>query len=128
VNTVKKTILIVDDEEIVVDTLKGFLDLLGHKVDSAENGEAALTALAEVAYDFAFVDLNLPGIDGFELLKQISESWPRVRVCIITGYLDESQLARAKGLGAIGALSKPFRFSEIEPFLDDTQTPGNPQL
>ena len=127
-NASKQKILIVDDEEIVRDTLEGFLTLQEHTVESAESGEDALELLARGHFDFAFLDIHLPGIDGFEMLKKIRETWPRTRVCLITGYLDREQLDRALESGAIGALAKPFSYSDITPLLDAPETAGNPKV
>ncbi len=114
-----KQILVVDDEEIVRQTLTTFLDDLGHDVTSVKDGEAALAALRATLYDIAFVDVQMTGMSGYDLTHRIRESWPHIRVCLMAGFYSSDLRDRASQLGTIGVLGKPFRLQELERFLED---------
>ena len=119
-NNASQMILVVDDEEIVRKLLADYLVALGHRVDRAENGEAALAALGACSYDRAFVDIHMSGIDGYELMERIRESWPQLRVCLMAGFPAPDLAERSFGLGAASTLAKPFKLVEIDQFLEDT--------
>lgn len=119
-NNASQMILVVDDEEIVRKLLVDYLVALGHRVDGAENGESALAALGACSYDTAFVDIHMSGIDGYELMERIRDSWPQLRVCLMAGFPAPDLKDRSFGLGAAGTLAKPFKLEEIDQFLEDT--------
>lgn len=114
-----KQVLVVDDEEIVRSTLTAFLDLMGHQVASAEDGEAALSALNEAPYDIAFIDVQMAGMNGYDLTSRIREAWPHIHVCLMAGFQNSELTDRALQLGTSGVLAKPFKLEEVEQFLED---------
>jgi len=62
----------------------------------------------------------MSGIDGYELMERIRDSWPQLRVCLMAGFPAPDLEDRSFGLGAAGALAKPFKLEEIDQFLEDT--------
>jgi DNA-binding NtrC family response regulator len=79
-------ILIVDDELIVRESLGGWLERDGHKVDKAASGEEALEKCEKTRYDILLLDIKMEGISGLEVLKKVKESDPDVSVVMITAY------------------------------------------
>ena len=62
----------------------------------------------------------MSGIDGYELMERIRESWPQLRVCLMAGFPAPDLAERSFGLGAASTLAKPFKLVEIDQFLEDT--------
>ena len=106
-------IIVVDDELGVRESFKLILTRKDYKVDAFEDGEAALLKFKKGAYDFAFIDYKLTGMDGIQFLKRIKEIDPDIEAAIVTAYASESSHANAIDLGAIGYLRKPFLQDDI---------------
>ncbi len=81
----KKPILVVDDEKNIRLTMSQSLEPLETTVRTAVNGEEALEKLRETEFGLVFLDLKMPGIEGMEVLRQIKDDWPKIRVIIICG-------------------------------------------
>ena len=114
----KRKVLIVDDDSGVVELLKRFIGKLEEEfeVDSAENGFAAGQKVLANEPDIIFLDLIMPGMDGFEVCKNIKNN-PRtkdVKVIAVTGYPTEDNLQKIKDCGATATLIKPFVFAQFE--------------
>ena len=95
-----KRILVIDDEEFIRMNLKNIFDSEGYAVDLKENGTKGLDALTQNEYDLAFLDINLPDINGLEILKQIKTEQPELLVIIITGFSSVESAVDALKLGA----------------------------
>ncbi|MDA0711517.1 MAG: response regulator [bacterium] len=111
-------ILIVDDENIVHETLSGFIRDFGHRSESVHNGADAAKLIDDHDYDLALIDVRMPGIDGLELLEQIRRKIPPLKVIIMTGHGDPIMSEKAKLLGAYGFLSKPFNLTDFMALID----------
>ena len=70
------SILIVDDDEIILRELSELLNQDGHQIETASTGEEALEHIEKSSYDIIFTDLKMPGMDGLELLLQIKKTTP----------------------------------------------------
>lgn len=110
-------ILVVDDEEIVRQTIGDFLVATGYRVDGVTSGHVALDALKVSEYDLAVVDVGLPDMDGLSLLKKIRADHPDVPVIMITGHQDLEVSVNALELGATRFLLKPIGLFELEAVL-----------
>lgn len=106
-------ILVVDDEKNIRLTVPRALESLTESVETAVNGEEALTKLEQAPFDVVFLDLKLPGMDGMEVLRTIEATWPRTRVIIITAHGSVESAVEALKLGAVDYLQKPFSPDEI---------------
>jgi len=84
----KRSILIVDDDAWIRDSLTDALSRSGNEVRTAENAEAALAALAESPADVVLTDVRMLGMDGLELLRLVKERAPDVAVVLMTAYDD----------------------------------------
>jgi DNA-binding response OmpR family regulator len=108
-----KSILIVDDEKNIRLTLSQALEILEVETDTAANGEEALSKLKEKKFGLILLDLKMPGMDGMEVLRQVSEIRPDIRIIIITAYGTVESAVEAMKLGAADFIQKPFASEEI---------------
>ena len=104
----KSSILIIDDEQEIRESLQELLAAEGYAVDSAPNAEAGLKKVEERLYDLVLLDINLPGRSGLDVLKLIKRESPDTAVIMITAY-DSSQVAfQASREGADSYVTKPW--------------------
>lgn len=123
-----KTILIVDDEEVMRDSLKDWLTSGGYEVETAEAGEEALKAMEVKDYDITILDQRLPGIDGIQVLKEAKAKRPHLKGIIMTAYPSAQKADEAKKEGAVDYLSKPLNMNELEKLIRDTLGPVQLQI
>ena len=110
----KKRILIVDDEEIVVRSCLRILSGDEFDVDVAENGLEALIKVGERDYDMLILDIMMPKMNGIEVLQRVKETHPDIDVIMITGLNEIDTAVKAMKLGAFDYLPKPFDPEEFE--------------
>ena len=110
--TPQNTILIVDDEDPLRLSLSLILQKGNYRVETAANAEEALAYLRLHEYDLMFLDLNLPGMSGIDLLLEIHKQFPRMPVLILTAHAALESAIQAVRLGARDYLIKP-----VEPVL-----------
>jgi CheY-like chemotaxis protein len=99
-------ILVVDDDRQVRGLFKSILERGGFSVLLAKSGNAALDVLRTSAVSVIVLDLNMPGVDGFEVLKFLRSHAPGVRILVISGFLKGALLDAASVLGADATLNK----------------------
>ena len=109
----KPRVLIVDDEENIRLTLSRALSELPVETDTAAGGQEALDKVAQNGFSLVLLDLQMPGIDGMEVLQTLRDQRPDVHVIILTGYGTVESAVEAMKLGAIEFLRKPFVPQEI---------------
>ncbi len=102
------SILIVDDESSIRQSLRGVLEDEGYKTSVAESGEACLEALRKRRFDVVLLDVWLPGMDGLETLEKIRETENAPEVIMISGHGTIETAVRATKLGAYDFLEKPL--------------------
>jgi len=107
-------ILVVDDDEIICQQLKGVYVHNNYKVTVAHSAEEALPRLAELDIDLSVIDIRLPGIGGVELVKHIRADYPDVPVIVITGHGDIGTAIDVLKLGASDYFAKPFSLAAIQ--------------
>src|SRR6267143_7009790 len=107
-------VLIVEDDNALADGLIRTLRQSGYAVDHAESGELALRACAEEHYDLVVLDVSLPGIDGFEVLRQLRRDNHSGSILILTAHDAEADRVRGLDLGADDYVAKPFSLPELE--------------
>lgn len=106
-------ILVVDDEPSVRDLIADALNLAGFKSISAAHGIEALTKLRENQIDLMILDINMPSMDGYEVLQRMQEQGSRTPVIVLTARLDREDTKRAFELGADDFVRKPFGIEEL---------------
>lgn len=107
-------ILIAEDDTILADGLSRSLRNAGYAVDCVFNGSEADTAITAQAYDLLILDLGLPKMSGFEVLKRLRSRSVALPVLILTAADSVDQRVRGLDLGADDFMAKPFALSELE--------------
>lgn len=105
-------ILIVEDEVTIADLEKDYLELSGFEVEVANDGEVGLEKALHEDYNLIILDLMLPGIDGFEICRQIRGE-KNTPVIVVSAKKDDIDKIRGLGLGADDYITKPFSPSEL---------------
>ena len=112
-----KRILIVDDEKPVVVFMKNYFQRRNIDVEIATDGDEALNLFDKRRPDVVFLDLNMEGKNGFEVLKEMKERYASSKVIILTGRRDRESKRRTTILGADGYICKPIVIDEFEKIL-----------
>ena len=106
-------ILIIDDEEIVIESCIQILKRGNYQIKTANNGADGFALMKEYEPDLVFVDLKMPGLSGFEVLDQIHEYDPTIVTVVITGFATVSSAVEAMKKGTYDFLPKPFTPDEL---------------
>lgn len=110
---VKERVLVVDDDSDFLDLISTLLRDEGYEVDTARSGREGLEKCMENLYSLTLIDIKLPDFEGIELLTRISDTDPKVRKVIITGYPSLENARQALNLGADAYLIKPVEAEEL---------------
>jgi len=113
----KFRILVVDDELVVRDSLKEWLEEEGFSVDMAASGPEALERLAQQHCRLMLLDIKMPGMDGVEVLQKAKESSPDLSVIMMTAYATVETAVEAMKIGALDYLVKPFDPEALVPMV-----------
>ncbi len=111
---IKKRILLVEDETVVRESMRDWLIEDGFDVQCVETGEEALERIKQEQYGVIVLDLRLPDIDGLQVFEHAKELRPETKGLIITAYPSEETLEKARSLGLLDYLSKPFKVADLE--------------
>ncbi len=106
-------LLIIDDEEVVLDSCQQILKGSSAQVVTAMNGTLGLDLLRDFHPDLVYVDLKMPGISGFEVIEKVHDFDPTIVTIVITGYATVSSAVEAMKNGAYDFLPKPFTPDEF---------------
>jgi DNA-binding NtrC family response regulator len=109
----KRSILMVDDEMIILKTLAIKLSDEGFEVSTASNGEKAIKLLKTEQFDLVITDLMMEGVDGIKVLREAKKLDPDIAAIILTGYGDLTSAVDALRLGADDYLLKPCDIDEL---------------
>ena len=105
-------ILIVEDEEAIADLEKDYLELSGFEVEVANDGETGLEKALNEDFNLLILDLMLPGVDGFEICRQVRDK-KNTPIIMVSAKKDDIDKIRGLGLGADDYMTKPFSPSEL---------------
>ncbi len=109
----KSSILVVDDEDALRTVLSGELASEGYEVQTASDGDEAVTELGKANFDLVLLDIKMPRMNGFEVLKHIKEKHTRTKVVMLTGFADLKNAIESKKLGADDFVSKPYDLVDL---------------
>ena len=111
-------ILVIDDEPMMSDSLKQNLAEEGYTVDTAANGAEAIELFDRGGHHMAICDLQLPDMDGLEVLRHIKDTRPATEVIVVTGYGTVARAVEATKAGAFYFVEKPFDFEQMQPLVE----------
>ena len=106
-------ILVIEDEPRILAFLARGLEAEGFSVDGASDGRAGIARAASGQYDLAILDLLLPGLDGFTVLRELQREQPELPVVIVSARSDLETKLRGLDFGACDYVSKPFSLDEL---------------
>jgi CheY-like chemotaxis protein len=107
------TILLVEDDPLLVTVLRELLEFGGHSVVTCGNGREAVQQLSMAQIDLVITDLSMPEMDGLELIKVLTFEWPDIKVIAMSGLLDTSFRRLTEMYGVDALLEKPFSLEEM---------------
>lgn len=108
-----KKALVIDDEQIVLDSVRKILEEENYEVDVSLSGREGLDWALQKEYDIVLTDIRMPEIGGMRVLRDIKRARPSLPVVMITGYATVTSAVQAMKLGAADYLEKPFTPEEL---------------
>jgi len=106
-------VLVIDDEQIVLDSVKKILSKENYEVDVSQDSKSGLEMALQKDYDIVLTDIRMPKIGGMRILRDIRRNKPSVPVVLITGYASVQSAVQAMKLGATDYIEKPFTPEEL---------------
>ncbi len=107
-------ILVVDDDEVILDTIEQFIQSIGYVCSVASDAFKAMEILEERSFDLVISDIAMPQMDGIELMRRAIELFPDLKFIIMTGYSSEYSYSGIIEAGASDFMAKPFKFEELK--------------
>ncbi|AZN39220.1 response regulator transcription factor [Paenibacillus albus] len=108
----KKRILIIEDDPVIAEVQKDYLEASGFTADIASHGDKGLALALQGEYDLLLLDLMLPGMDGYEVCRRVREA-SNLPILIVSAKKEEVDKIRGFGLGADDYILKPFGLGEL---------------
>jgi CheY-like chemotaxis protein len=130
-------ILIIDDDRAVQATIRLLLERAGHSVVVASDGRNGIAIFESEEFDLLFLDIFMPGMDGFETMRVVHQQQPRIPIIVISGNPIPSGsganfLTMATKLGAVSSLQKPFKpaalLAAVAGCLETAKRPSSPVI
>ena len=115
--TAKGTILVVDDDRLVLATLVHGLAQAGYQVIDADNGNDAILLAREHRPDLALLDIRMEGMSGFDVAETLRDKY-RIPFMFLSAFSDDATVAQVKALGAVAYLVKPLDIRQIVPAVE----------
>lgn len=109
----KTEVMVLDDETVVVERLKDYLEKKGMAVETFTDSPAAIARLKEKAFDVVVSDIKMRGPTGIDVLLAVKNQAPRASVILITGYGSFETMRQAEAVGAFDYVHKPFKLEDI---------------
>lgn len=123
VSSRKPRVLVVDDEASVREILRTTIERLGFACDEAGDGQEALDHVGRHLYDFIFLDLRMPQVDGLTVLRHLQDIRGLSRIIVVTGFVDDLLQLDPERDWPITIIPKPFRLEQIRAVLAPIQPP-----
>ncbi len=115
----KKKLLVIDDEAIILDAVKTIMEDMGYSVDVFSDVLEGENKALSSNYDLILIDIRMPQKNGAEVTRSILKAKPEAKVLIITAFPSDPLAIAALDAGAKGLLKKPFEIAKIIDFLKD---------
>ena len=110
-NTMK--ILVVDDEDIVLESCQAVFELEGFEVMLVPSADKAIEAMKNDNFALLLIDVKMPKHDGMYLMEKIKEQWPNIPIIVMSGYYTTETIKEAFKMGAANFIAKPFEPDEL---------------
>ena len=122
----KKEILVVEDQPEIMKLECILLQSRGYRVKGVSDGKSALDYIAEHSPDLVLLDIMIPGIDGFEVCRQIksNEATKGIPVIMLTAKMTRADMAKGEQVGADAYMTKPFRSANVVDTIDSFLSPS----
>ncbi|MEN6507598.1 MAG: response regulator [Smithella sp.] len=113
--TGNETILLVDDEQVIIDVARDMLEMLGYRVIVAQDGQHAVDIYTEQKDEITLVilDMVMPGLSGADVFQALKAINPKVKVILASGYIMSRQIAAVMAQGCRAFMSKPYRLEDL---------------
>ena len=121
-NDKKKAVLFIDDEEMVLEVGSLMLQKLGYNVLTASNGHKAIKIFKENKIAFVILDMQMPGMNGYETYHQLKKIRPKVKILLASGYTGDQSEKRLESFGFDGYLQKPFNLKQLSEKIENIWT------
>ncbi len=112
--TIGTKVLVVDDEQVVLDSVRKHLKREGYEIQTVLSGDEAIKVLESGWPEVVITDLMMPGMDGLELLERVRDAKPEIPVIMITGFATMRTALQALRQGAFDYIAKPFTRAELQ--------------
>jgi len=114
-STGNETILLVDDEQVIIDVARDMLEILGYRAIVAQDGQQAIDIYNSRKDEIALVilDMVMPGLSGADVFQALKAINPKVKVILASGYIMSRQVAAVMEQGCRAFMSKPYRMEEL---------------
>jgi CheY-like chemotaxis protein len=119
VETKEQSILVVDDNSDHRKAFRILLETGGYSVVECNSGKEALTALEKTNFDLMTLDLSMPDVEGFDVLRVVRSKHPELKIVVVSGFLQGSMNQAAKMLGAAVTLDKNLATDLLLPIVRD---------
>jgi two-component system cell cycle sensor histidine kinase/response regulator CckA len=124
-----ETILLVDDEEVIIEVTRDILEITGYQVLTASTGREAVDRyrMDKDHIDVVILDMMMPGIGGGEVLEELKILNPSIKVILSSGYGLNSEAKKIMSRGVQSFLQKPFRIDQLLKKITDVLSDGDPR-
>lgn len=113
--SLKKTILLVDDDVDLLENTAYMIKSIGYDVVTAEDGQDAVLKYKDIRPDLTIMDIKMPKMDGFDAFFKIKQFDSEAKVVLITAFsIDEKKHLRAKSMSLLTTINKPYSFEQLE--------------
>jgi len=106
-------ILIVDDEDIVLESCRAVFELEGFEVMLVSSADKAIEAMKNDIFTLLLIDVKMPKHDGMYLMQKVKEQWPNIPIVVMSGYCTTETIKEAFKMGAASFIAKPFEPDEL---------------
>jgi len=116
---VQKSILVIDDETMILEAIKIIFEDMGYSVHTTSDPLKGTEEAIHGTYDLILTDIRMPQRNGAEITEAVRAARPDARILVITAFPNDALAERALAAGAVGLLRKPFEIARILDFLKD---------
>lgn len=114
----RKSILVIDDEQMILDAIKIILEDMGYEVITTTNPSDGIATAIARPFDLILTDIRMPVSNGAEITEAIRSGRPDARVLVITAFPNDPLVSRALAAGAFDIVRKPFEIAKILDFIE----------